>query len=251
MKKLYLTLVCFLNVFFYCISSQTATSPNGGVYHEDALALPFPKSDYSQIVGLSSAEYRDVSKTKAKGAITGSPYLFENWHNKAKLFFRDKVYYLNSCNYNIYAERFEAKLTEDSVFVINSWNVKKVIINDQEFSQYPDPESQKSSYFEELVDFDDYRILRKHNIKVESGAINPLTKEKLTDDEFIKKEIYYLYDLKNNTLTKIKLKSSSIQSLLKKEKLEKVIRYVEVNHLKYNEAYGLVKIIEYYNNILD
>jgi hypothetical protein len=239
----------FLNVFFYYLPCQTATLPNGQVYHEDILILPLPKSDYSQIVGLTSMEYRNVSKTKANSAVTGSPYLFENWNNLTKVFFRDKIYSLKSCNYNIYEDHFEAKLTQDSVFVFNSWNIKKIIVNNHVFSLYPDFESQKDSYFEELIDFDNHRILSKHKIKVMSGSINPLTKEKLIDDEFIKKEDYYLYDLNDNTLTQINLNKSSVQSLFSKDKLDHINKFVKDYHLKYNKVNDVVKMLQYYNTL--
>jgi hypothetical protein len=190
---------------------------------------------------------REVYNNNVNNSVDGSPYLYESWNNLSKIYYKDKIYTINSFNYNLYADRFEAKLSSDSVFVINQESVKKVTVNNNVFSQYKDPESQKTSYFEELIDFDGYRFLRKYNTKIKEASTNPLTKEKLSNDQLIKFETYFLCQLNDHNLTQINLKKSSVQSLFSKEKLDFVNRFVKDNHLKYNDIKDVVKIVKYYN----
>jgi len=239
--------------FLIYLNSQGQSDANyqslpTSTYTEEGMALPI-MSQYGKIDGLDPRTFRELLNKKEEGVVLGSPYLFEDWNNPAKIFFRDKIYRINSFNYNVYAERFEAKLSEDSVFIIDSWNVKKVIVNNRIFSHYLDPETHKVSYFEELAEFDSYRILSEHFVTIKSGAINPLTKLKLNDDAFVKKEVFYLCDLNDNSIKKIKLKKSDIEPLFNKEKLNSLNKFVKANHLKYNDANDIFKIIRHYNSL--
>ena len=213
------------------------------------LQLPFAQTDYVQILGMSGNDMRNLSNNKLPDKVDGSPYLYESWNNSGKVFFLDKEYSLKSFNYNLYLDRFEAKLSKDSVFVINSSNVHEVLFNYKIFKHYIDPESQKIRYFEELIDFDNYRILRKNAVKIKPGATNPLTKEKLTNDQLIKEESYYIFDLNDNSLIKIKLKKATFQTLFRKEALNNVKNYVNENHLNYRDPEDVKKIVEHYNTL--
>lgn len=237
--------------FLIYFSGQGQKSSNGWpipIYNEEGMSLPL-MSEYGKITGLDSKTFRETLNNKEESVVLGSPYLFEVWNNPAKVFFRDKIYRINSFNYNIYAERFEAKLSEDSVFIINSWNVKKVIVNNRIFSHYTDPETQNVSYFEELAEFDNYRILSKHFVTIKSGPINPLTKLKLNDDAFIKKEVFYLCNLNDNSIKKIQLKKSDFQSLFKQEKRNELNKFSKNYHLNYRNIGDVKKIIQYYNTL--
>lgn len=255
MKKS-LLLGFILNIFFNFLYGQLNpengtinNQPISELYHEDNLLLPLPNSDYARIVALGSDRLREVYNKKLNNGVDGSPYLYDSWNNHSKIFFRDKTYEIKSFNYNIYADRFEAKLSSDSVFVINSWNVKKVLINDRVFNQFMDPETKSNSYFEDLIDFDNYRILRKYSVKIKSGAVNPLTNEKLANDELVKYETFYIYNNANNNLDKVKLKKSSIESLFKKESINDLNKFIKANRLKYNDINEIIKIVKYYNTL--
>ena len=61
--------------------------------------------------------------------------------------------------------------------------------------------------------------------------------------------IFYLCNIKDNTLKKIKLKKSSIQSLFRKEVLENVKAFVEENSLNYRDPDDIKKIVQHYNTL--
>ena len=242
----------FVLSFFVLININTNAQLAGQVatpINEDGLSLPFPSSDYVQIVALGSDRLREVYNKKINNGVDGSPYLYDSWNNYSKIYFRDKTYEIKYFNYNIYADRFEAKLSSDSVFVINSWNVKKVVINDRVFNQFMDPEINTNSYFENLIDFDDYQILRKYNVKIKSSAINPLTNEKLGNDQIIKYETFYIYNNLNNSLDKIKLKKSIIEPLFKTDNINMLNKFINNNRLNYKDINDIIKIVKYYNTL--
>lgn len=183
--------------------------------------------------------------------VDGSPYLYKSWKNPSKIFYGDKVYTVPIFNYNIYSERFEAKLSEDSLFIINTRDLKKIIINDKVFGRYLDPEFQRNSYFEEIIKIDDDNLLlKKYTIKIMPGPTNPLTKEKLGNDRLIQGANYYICDLKDeDKLKKIKLKRSTILSLFQSENVKSVRDYVKDNGLNYNRENDIKTIIRYYNSL--
>jgi hypothetical protein len=191
---------------------------------------------------------KDVSGKKQSN-VDGSPYLFKSWNNISKIYYDDKVYVINSFNYNIYSERFESQLSEDSIVIINPRNIKNIVINNMVFGRYLDPEFQRNSYFEEIAKLDGYYLLKKHIVKIKKGSLNPLTKVKLSNDKLIQDEIYFLCDLKDNSLKKIKLKKSTIQSLVSKEFIQDVTNFVKENNLSYKDDDDVKKIVQYYNTL--
>ena len=253
-KSLLLGLI--LNLFFNFLYGQLNSGnstvnglPVSDMYSEDALLLPYPKSDYTQILGLRSDNLREIYNKNLKNGVDGSPYLYESWDNSSKIFYKDKIYSINTLNYNLYADRFEAKLSLDSVFALNPESVKKVILNNRVFREYLEPESQISGYYEELGDFEGYRLLRKYSVKVKDAPVNPLTNVKVSNDELVQSEVFYIIDLTTNNLNKIKLKKSDIEPLFKKEKLNSLNKFVKANHLKYNDTDDIGKIIRHYNTL--
>ncbi|RIA10483.1 hypothetical protein OE09_2348 [Flavobacteriaceae bacterium MAR_2010_72] len=186
---------------------------------------------------------------KKQSNVDGSPYLFKTWNNLSKIIYEDKEFVVAEFNYNIYSERFEAKLSEDSVVIINPRNIEKIVINNRIFGRYLDPEFQRNSYFEEVAKVDDQLLLKKYTVKIKKGSLNPLTKEKLTNDALVQDEVFYLCDLKDNKLKKIKLKKSTVQSLFNKDHIETVKSYVKEQRLSYKDADDLKKIVNYYNSI--
>ncbi len=191
--------------------------------------------------GMKDASDKNLPK------VDGSPYLYKTWNNPTKIYYSDKVFIISNFNYNIYSERFESKLSEDSILIINPRNIKNILINDKTFGRYLDPEFQRNSYFEEIVKLEKHQLLKKYIVKIKKGSINPLTKEKLNNDALVMDEIYYLCDLKDKSLKKVKLKKSTILSLVKEESLEEVNGFVKTNRLSYKDLDDLKKIVQYYN----
>lgn len=190
-----------------------------------------------------------LSTNNIEVKVEGSPYLYKSWNNSGRIYFSDKVYVLKSFNYNIYSERFEIKLSKDSVFIINHGNVNKVLINNKVFRRYLDPEFQRNSYFEEIVDFNEYKLLRKHGVIIKEGTLNPLTKQKIGPDRLIRKDHFYLKHNDNDELEKIKLNKHIFLNLINKSNVSNIKTFVKRYKLSYRKIDDIQKIFNYYNTL--
>tara|TARA_R110000868_G_scaffold100301_2_gene275855 strand:+ start:8029 stop:8724 length:696 start_codon:yes stop_codon:yes gene_type:complete len=185
----------------------------------------------------------------AKDEIEGTPYLFNTWDNLSTLYTEDAVYSLNSFNYNIQLERFEAKFSEDSILIINTGNIKKIIINNIELKPYYDNEYRKIIFFEEIAKVDKVVLLKKNLVRVQKGSLNPMTQKKIKPDSYIVEEEFYVKNMDEVDLKPIKLKKSEILKLIKSDYQTKIILYAKEHGLKYYKLSDVHKILQYYNSL--
>lgn len=189
-----------------------------------------------------------VTNPPVKKEIKGTPYLFDNWNNKSQIYIQDRVYDIPSFNYNIRSERFEAKFSEDSLLIINPRYIKKIVINNKVFKRYLDPEFERNSYFEEIIDVNETTIVKKYIIKFQEGNLNPMTQQKISPDKFLKNEQYYLKD-NENELKLIKLKKSTILSLVQSDKRTIIKNYSKEKKLKFNKIDDVIRLLNFYKTI--
>jgi hypothetical protein len=161
---------------------------------------------------------------------------------------QDKAYQMRSLNYNIQLDRFEAKIAEDSVFAFNPKNIKKITIDNRTFKRFLDVKLQRNSFFEELVATKSIIILRQFNIEIIPGNFNPLTQQKVSDDQMVQRETYY-YTKDNETLEETKLKKSSILKLVDTDKRDALSEYAKENDLNFKDINDLKKIFQYYSTL--
>ena len=190
-----------------------------------------------------------ISSAPKSTKLKGTPYLFESRNNDdAVIFMQDKAYRLKSLNYNIQLERFEAKFSEDSVFAFNPKNIKKVVIEGRTFKRYLDPEFQRNSFFEELAATKSISILRKHEIEIVEASFNPMTQQKVSDDQMVHKEKYY-YTKDRETLKETKLKKSAVLKLIDADKKDVIKQYAKDNNLSFKDINDLKNILKHYNTL--
>jgi len=182
--------------------------------------------------------------------LKGSPYLFDSWNSTNSLIYikNDKPYKFKGLNYNVQFERFEAKFSEDSILTFNPKNIEKVVVEGRTFKRYLDPEFQRNSFFEELATAESISILRKYEIEIVSGNINPITHQKISEDQMVHKEKYY-YTNDGETLKEMKLKKSSILKALDSDKRNILKQYAKNNDLVFREISDLKKILKYYSTL--
>jgi hypothetical protein len=186
-----------------------------------------------------------VKSVSEKTNIKGSPYLYNTWFNNGKIHFNDRVLSVMSLNYNMQLERFEAKISEDSVFAIDPQGIKKIEIRDKEFIRTLDPEFQRNSYFEEVASINGMMLLEKHTIELKEGRINPMTMQKLQKDALVKKEVHYLANSKGKDLKSFKLNKRSILALIEKDKTDRVKEFAKQKRLKFKNAEDVKVLIDY------
>ena len=186
-----------------------------------------------------------LKSSNQRSNIKGSPYLYDSWLNNGKVFLNDRVISMMSFNYNMKLERFEAKISEDSVFAVDPQGIKKVEIRGNEFIRTLDPEFQRNSYFEKIADINGKMLLEKHIIELKEGQVNPMTMKKMQKDALIKREIYYIANDKGEDLKKFKLKKGSILSLINKSKVSSVKVYVKEKKLKFKNPEDVKAMLEF------
>lgn len=190
-----------------------------------------------------------VTSEVSQRQIEGTQYLFDNWLQSGKIYFTDKIYLINSINYNIQAERFEFKISNDSVFALNHGSFYKVEIKGKFFSRHLDPDYQRNTYFEDIIHFKNKLLLKKYEVKIIEGQINPLTMQKLQQDKFVKNEKYYILNDNSEETVKIKLKKSTIMSFIEEKDKSITKDFARENGLSFNKTEDVVKILEYYNSL--
>ena len=181
--------------------------------------------------------------------IKGNPYLFENWNNHAKIFIGDKIYRIGLFNYNIALERFEAKLSEDSVLVISTGAVKKIEFNNIVLKPHYDIEFNKFSFFEELGNINGSVVLKKHVTRIIQGNFNPMTQKKNTPDRYVHEEHLYLLKEEHKPLERLKLKKSAILGLMSSQEKIKVNEFVKKHNLRFSKVNDIQKIFKFYNSL--
>lgn len=190
-----------------------------------------------------------VKNMVVKEPIKGSPYLFENWYNDSKIYTNERIYKIGSFNYNIAKERFEAKISEDSVLVISTGNINQVKINNVILKPYYEIERDRFTFFEEVGHMNNNQILKKYVVKIKEGNFNPMTQKKISPDRYVNEEYLYIADNKTKLLKRLKLKKSSIINLIDSENKQEVLEFVKSNRLKYNNLSDVQKILDYQKSI--
>ena len=187
--------------------------------------------------------------SKTNDEIVGTPYLFNTWNNLSKLYTDEAMYSLNSFNYNIELERFEAKFSEDSILIMNTGNLKKIVINTIELTPYYDDEFKKINFFQEVAKIDRAVLLKKFLVRIQEGSFNPMTQAKIKPDSYVKEEQYYIKYKDEVNLKPIKLKKSAILKLIKSDYQSKIKIYAKEHKLKYSKVSDVHRILQYYNTL--
>ncbi|MCF8272371.1 MAG: hypothetical protein K9I95_00915 [Flavobacteriaceae bacterium] len=220
------------------------------VLFNNILLLKAQNSTNSIIIG--QGDFSDglwINTKNTQKQIEGSPYLFTNWFQKGKIYVTDKVYVVNNLNYNIQAERFEAKISDDSVFALNHGSFYKIEIQGKVFTRHLDPHFNRNSYFENVIKFKNKQILKKYILKVKEGQINPMTMQKIKQDRFIKGELYFIFDENTTDLIQVKLNKSTVLSWVEDDKKLKVKNFAKEHNLSFNRNDNIIEILNYYNSL--
>ncbi|MBD0850706.1 hypothetical protein [Maribacter arenosus] len=226
-----------IGIFLSMLLCSTFLSSQVQVY-----SYGFVDHSYSMSMG-------DYVVGENKKTTEGSPYLYETWDNESKVYFENKAYIFKACNYNAHVGQFEAKVSKDSVFVINPSGVDKVVLRNRVFKQYLDPVNEKKAYFEEIMKSKDLLLLRKFITKIKKAEVNPLTKTPMGLPVLKLEEDFYVLKGESTLLEKITFKKSAVLDLVDKNFTKEVQSYVKENGLKYNNLEDVTTILAYYNTL--
>lgn len=181
--------------------------------------------------------------------IKGSPYLFDSWYNNAKLYMDNTIYNVMAFNFNVMNQRFEAKFSEDSVLIINTTRIKKIILRDKIFNRFELEDNTSNPFFEVIGTFDNSILLKKYNLVIKEGSFNPMTQKMIRPSEYIIKEVYFTANLDGTNVKETKLKKSTILNLFDENKQVKVKEFVDENHLNFKDEDDVQRIFKYTNSL--
>lgn len=198
------------------------------------------KTIFSKKYGMSK-----ILKEDSKG----SPYLFDKWNNNTQITLQGENFTHNLFNYNIKLERFEAKISSDSIFIVSSSEIDEIKINNKEFKRLLDPDYQRNSFFEEIVSSKKATLFKKYVITVKEGNFNPMTQAMVSAPKYMVSEEYFLQTDSKEELDKVKLKKSDLLKQMNSEEKKQIASYVKENKLKYKRLEDVIKIIKYYDTL--
>jgi len=190
---------------------------------------------------------RFSKQDRIENVVKGSIYLFKDWDNSSVIEVDSKKYLLKSVNYNILADQFQFKVSEDSVFVFDNTIIGEVTLNNKKFKQFYFGLDEGNQFCEILFEGEKSSLLKKHNVKFDRAQPNPLMLKDISD-KYKKTAKYYLIDNTSKTITSVKLKKKSLQAIFK-SKSGDIDAYVKNNKLSFKKETDLKKIFKYYNSL--
>ncbi|WP_435263748.1 hypothetical protein [Tenacibaculum sp. nBUS_03] len=180
------------------------------------------------------------SKNSFNENMKGSIYLFKSWKNLSTLTsFSNKKLKIDNLNYDIENKQFVAKISNDSIYIFN--NLKTVKTPLSSFKNID------GTFYELLVD-GKVQLLKEYTGKYKKAVINKMTNQVVKKPQYVKTEILYLRQ--NKKIKKIKLKRSSIQKITSSKK-EDIKKYIKSNKLSYKKENDVIKILNYFNELLN
>lgn len=177
--------------------------------------------------------------------IKGSQYLFNSWAGRYTVVSKKGVISQTlNLNYNIMSKKLESYIAKDSVFQYDLEQFDYIEKYNSKYKVFKN--NQLEGLFQELFSNGKIAFYKEVIVSVQEGTINPLTQELIGENEYVKKNIYFINS--KEKFEKIKLnKKDILKSLLDKEELIKT--YVKENMLTYSSEEDVIKILTYYNTI--
>lgn len=240
MLRTYIIILFFALTINGIAQTNLSTNSLGGSSGESA----------SLFSGLKAVDY-GRNDFGSKGNIEGTTYLFKNWNNSSSIWQGDKIFNLDSLNYNLQTESFEFKLNKDSVFIIGpDKNINKVVINNHVFKTYQENDSNQNAFYEVIWENNDMSLLVEYNLIIKDGSIDPLTKNYITPKQYDSEEAYFIFNPnEEEKIHAIKLKKSDVLKLIDESYVNEIKAFAKKRKLKYKEISDIKEILTYYYSI--
>lgn len=175
----------------------------------------------------------------------GDVYLYKNWNKYANLISKtEKTYKIKGINYNIEEDSFQIKISTDSVFTLDRNYIKTIEIDNSIFTQL-DTVINSNGFYEVLFLGKEVSLLKKHNVRLILGNLNPLDGS-IEANRYHKQVKYYIK--KDNSLMRIKTKKKYLLSLFKGQ--EKTINtFIKSESLSVKDQKDLIKTLKYIDSL--
>jgi hypothetical protein len=198
--------------------------------------------EFSKIMGVLG-EFDDI--TLGQKGIQGSVMFFDK-ENKGKLYVNNgKIYTIDNINYNIKTNQFQSRMKNDSIFIYKMDGLKRVVINNTDFSIMYNPVEKREKIYEVIEPGVRISLVKDHIIKHQQASPNPMVNR--SSSKFIKKWKYYTVD-NQNKIEPFKAKKKFLLGMIQDEgKRKKLKDYLSENKLSTKKDEDLKKIFKYLN----
>ncbi|WP_405251158.1 hypothetical protein [Dokdonia sp. Asnod3-C12] len=177
--------------------------------------------------------------------VEGSYYVFENWENNAVIELNNGKKYVLEQNFNInaYKGSFESKISEESVYIFELGDIKKVNINYNPYVVKYFKKENKFVLFQELGNYNGKTLLKDFKAELIQRGSDPYRGN--LNDQIVINSNYYISQ--NDEIIKIKLKKSSIINQFDNES-NAVKTFMKDEKLSFKEDNDLRKLFRFLNN---
>jgi hypothetical protein len=182
-----------------------------------------------------------VRPSVKNNTISGSPYLLEDWNSKAVIFSTSgDIFKIDKLNYDTTKERFVVKMTKDSVFVLDSSTIQKVILNRKMYKPYI--KNGEKNFYQNVASAKGIGFFKK-SVKVikKASKVDLFTD---TGKKYVLKTNFYIH--KDDEIQKIKPKNKYFLKFFNKDDATKIKEYISNNKLSIKNDSDLKKIFQYY-----
>ncbi|WP_418502157.1 hypothetical protein [Flagellimonas sp.] len=180
--------------------------------------------------------------------IKGSVYLFPEWNATGSITTTDgKTYRTKKINYDTKLDMLILRVSKDSIYSFNPGIIEQFSIEDKLFKRYLDPDFGRNSYYEVIVESDDFSVLKRHTANVKEGRVNPMTHVKETSDKYVKESKVFYFVGEEKKLTELKLSTNAVVKVLETDENEAkdLKRFIKNNGLSVKEEGDLQRIVTY------
>jgi hypothetical protein len=232
MKNISLVLLCSL--IFLKANSQNSSKKDSSVN--------FNTAGYTGDMRTSGMW---LPATPVENEIKGSIYLFPDFTGIYKIIAKNgnSLNVLN-LNYNVKTKTLESFVSKDSVFQYELNQISYVINNNRKYKVNSDGNLKGISL--EIYNSEKIQLLKYFSVIKEKAVINPMTNAVISNAEYTRKSLYYLFI--NGKEVVIKLNKNDVLGVLS-DKKNAVKDYVNSNKLTYSNEEDISKILKYYESI--
>ena len=177
--------------------------------------------------------------------ILGSTYLFDEWNNDGEIqTVTGERFLVRNINLNLSRNAFEAKVNDnDSIFSFNFNNIKQIVINGKSYKNYYFNEENR--VYELIYSNEKFSILKGFSVKLVTGSGNPMVNR--SNDKYVKKESYFIRDVKDKSIQKFKLNKRSFSKLFSNKDLdlERIERFSSSKRISFKDEVDIIELLKF------
>ena len=180
-------------------------------------------SNTGHVNSLSNGEDKNIKGSTFLTAKDFKPIIVKTIGNKVGKY--------SQGTFNVKTGQFIVKKADGKLVAIDDSLVKEVVFLGNSFKKID------GEYYAFLSE-GEISFLKKYKLDVVNGSVDPLSKEKVTPDKYVIKELYFTLN-KGQSPKTIKLKKKNILKLFTKEQVAKIKKMVKEKKLSYKKERDL------------